>query len=283
MGILRTRGWLRIVIGFTMASTAIAAGVGPFGIEVFGNFKRMTHSGDASGTVKLSDISGRSTTYGIGALAGLRGEVLLWDGRIMVSRGHDREGRVEPAVATDEAALMVIASVARWEEVDIPMDMTQAQFEAFATREAGRRGLAGSAPFPFAIKGEFSRVRWHVVTGAAGSAGVHGGGSHAQGHAQNRVFDQRDVSGVALGFYSGDDLEGVISHPGERFHVHAADLAFTRSGHIDEYAVRKGAKLLLPLRLPARATVAPQALLVGVISAVRAAVDQPDFGDGGGF
>ena len=248
MNVMRTRGWLTIAIGFTMASATIAAGVGPFGIEVFGNFKRMTHSGDTSGKVKLPDISGRSATYGIGALAGLRGEVLLWDGRIMVSRGHDLEGRVEPGIATDEAALMVIASVARWEELDIPTDMTQAQFEAFAIREAEGRGLAGSAPFPFAIKGEFSRVLWHVVTGTAGSTGVPGGSSHAQGHAQNRVFDQRDIAGLALGFYSGSDLEGVISHPGERFHIHAADPTFTRSGHVDEYAVRKGGKLLLPLR-----------------------------------
>jgi len=253
MGIMTTRGWLTIASAFTIASAAIAAGVGPFGIEVFGNFKRMTHSGDASGKVKLSDLSGRPITYGIGALAGLRGEVLLWDGRVMVSRGHETEGRVEPAAATDEAALLVIASVARWEEVAIPTDMTQAQFEAFAIREAGARGISRSAPFPFAIKGEFARVLWHVVTGTAGTAGTagsaggHGGSSHAQGHAQNRVFNQRDIAGVALGFYSGNDLEGVISHPGERFHVHVADLAFTRSGHVDAYAVRKGAKLLLPL------------------------------------
>jgi len=248
MGIMRTRGWLKIASGFTIASAAIAAGVGPLGIEVFGNFKRMAHSGDASGKVKLSDISGRSTTYGVGALAGLRGEVILWEGRVMVSRGHDKQGRVEPAAATDEAALMVVASVARWQEVDIPTDMTQAQFEAFTIREAGARGLAQSAPFPFAVKGDFSRVLWHVVTGTAGSAGAHGASSHAQGHAQNRVFDQRDVTGWALGFYSGNDLEGVITHPGERFHVHVADPAFTRSGHVDAYAVRKGAKLLLPLQ-----------------------------------
>ena len=135
---------------------------------------------------------------------------------------------------TDEAALMVIASVARWEGVGIPTDMTQAQFEAFAIREAARRGLAGSAPFPFAIKGEFSRVLWHVVTGSAGSPGTHGGSSHAQGHAENRDFDQRDVAGLALGFYSGNDLDGVITHPGERFHLHVADLEFTRSGHVNE-------------------------------------------------
>jgi alpha-acetolactate decarboxylase len=60
------------------------------------------------------------------------------------------------------------------------------------------------------------------------------------------VFDERDAPGVMVGFYSGDALEGVISHPGERFHVHYANRDVTRSGHVDGYSVRAGARLLLP-------------------------------------
>ena len=74
MGGMKKSGWPAIAMCFTVASAAIAAGVGPFAIEVFGNFKRMTHSGgDSSGKVRLDDVSGRAATYGIGALADLRG------------------------------------------------------------------------------------------------------------------------------------------------------------------------------------------------------------------
>jgi alpha-acetolactate decarboxylase len=48
--------------------------------------------------------------------------------------------------------------------------------------------------------------------------------------------------------YSGTALEGVVSHPGERFHLHFADAAATVSGHVDRYSVAAGAVLKLPVR-----------------------------------
>jgi alpha-acetolactate decarboxylase len=64
-----------------------------------------------------------------------------------------------------------------------------------------------------------------------------------RGHARNRVFEERTAAGVMVGFYSGDVLEGVISHPGERFHLHYANRDFTRSGHVDGYTVHAGGAL----------------------------------------
>ena len=48
--------------------------------------------------------------------------------------------------------------------------------------------------------------------------------------------------------YSGAALEGVVSHPGERFHAHYVDDKSSVSGHVDAYAVAQGAVLMLPLR-----------------------------------
>jgi hypothetical protein len=47
--------------------------------------------------------------------------------------------------------------------------------------------------------------------------------------------------------YSGAQLEGVVSHPGGRFHVHYAAAALEVSGHVDAYAVASGSILKLPL------------------------------------
>ena len=47
---------------------------------------------------------------------------------------------------------------------------------------------------------------------------------------------------------AGSKLEGVVSHPGERFHVHYIDDAKTVSGHVDQYNVRGGASPWLPAR-----------------------------------
>jgi alpha-acetolactate decarboxylase len=69
---------------------------------------------------------------------------------------------------------------------------------------------------------------------------------HPQGHAGNRIFSGVEANGKLIGFYSGEELEGVISHPGERLHIHYADDGLKISGHLDSFGVRKGARLQLP-------------------------------------
>ncbi len=223
----------------------------PFDVRVFGNFERMSQTDDTRGVVKLREILTLPGSYGLGALDGLRGEILLWDGKLLVSWGHSANGSVEPSVPADEAVFFVEARVEVWDEVVIPSDMTRVEFELFVLQTAVRRRLSSDRAFPFAIRGSFPRVLWHVVTGASAAhsdQSTEVGRIHSQGHARNRVFDQANVVGFLLGFYSGVALEGTISHPGERFHVHYADVAFSVSGHVDDYRIARGAVLLLPRR-----------------------------------
>ena len=230
---------------------AFSAAAEPFDIRVFGNFERMSHSDDTQGVVNLWEIPRLPGSYGIGALDDLRGEILLWDGKLLVSQGHSANGAIEPAVPSDEAVFFVEARVEAWDEVAIPNDMTRVEFELFVLQTAPRRGLSTDQAFPFAVTGRFHRVLWHVVTGATVAQkdqSEQAGRTHAQGDATYRIFDQADVTGLLLGFYSGVALEGIISHPGERFHVHYADPGFSVSGHVDDYRVNRGTVLLLPRR-----------------------------------
>jgi alpha-acetolactate decarboxylase len=226
-----------------------AAASESFDVRAFGNFGRMLHSGETRGVVKLQEIAKLPGSYGLGALDGLRGEILMWDGKLLVSRGHAANGAVEPPAPADEAVFFVEARVEAWDEVAIPNDMTQAEFELFVLQNAARKGLSTDRAFPFAVRGSFPRVLWHVV---AGASATHSDQStemariHSQGHARNRVFDQANVAGFLFGFHSGAALEGVISHPGERFHLHYANLGFSVCGHVDDYRIAPGAVLLLP-------------------------------------
>jgi alpha-acetolactate decarboxylase len=239
-----------LLILFVSCWSSWAAASDSFDIRVFGNFERMSQTGDTQGAVKLQDILTAPGSYGLGALADLRGEILLWDGKLLISRGHSPNGSLEPAAATDEAVFFVEARVETWDEVAVPNDMSRAEFERFVLETAARRGLSTEHAFPFALRGSFQHVLWHVVTGTPGAQheGGHAAAVHAQGHAQNRVFDQFKVSGFLLGFHSGTALEGVVSHPGERFHIHYADTGFSASGHVDDYRVDGGTLLLLPRR-----------------------------------
>jgi hypothetical protein len=126
--------------------------------------------------------------------------------------------------------------------------MSQAQFESFVIESARKLGIDGDQAFPFAVRGSNLNVVWHVVTGAAPASGHHGSGTHDQGHAQARMFRETAATGILLGFHTSAALEGVASHPGERFHVHYASADFSVSGHVDEYRIPKGATLMLPKR-----------------------------------
>jgi alpha-acetolactate decarboxylase len=236
----------RITLFVLLLTATVAWAAEPFAIQAWGNFKHMSHTGNTDGVVKLSALGNAQGTYGVGAVAGMRGEILLWDGKMLVSRGHSTRGETSPATATDEAVLFVRAKVDAWQEVPVASNMAQKEFEAFVVASAKKLGIDSDKAIPFAVRGEQMNVVWHVVTGAAPASGHHGSGTHDQGHAQARMFRESAASGTLLGFYTGAALEGIASHPGERFHVHYANPDYSVSGHVDEYRVPKGAVLMLP-------------------------------------
>jgi len=227
-----------------LSPAAIADAERPFNVSVYGNFKRMLHTGDATGKVALASIPHSTGVYGVGALAGLTGEILIWDGRVLVSPGQSVSGSTQAPEADATATLLVTAQVKKWEQTQVPENMTQQAFEKFVVDSAHSKGIDTQKPFPFIVTGEITDYAWHVVTGATKHHG--GGGQHQQGHANNRNFSGAETKGKLVGFYSAGELEGVISHPGERFHVHYADDDLKTSGHLDRFGVRKGATLLLP-------------------------------------
>ncbi len=133
---------------------AVSGGL-PFGFVHHGNFKRMTHLGDARGQVALSDLPRASGAWGLGATAELEGEIIQLDGKLLVSRGTDPQGRVEPPEAGAQAALFAGAQVAAWHDVPVPRDMDQGQSEAFVAAQAEALGLSLKHPFVFRIEGSF--------------------------------------------------------------------------------------------------------------------------------
>lgn len=252
--------WLLAVITIAAVGMAWATGLPP-GFTHHGNFQRMVHGGDTDGQVALASLPQQSGTWGVGALAGLQGEIVQVDGRLLVSPGSDAQGRTQAPAPGAQAVLFAGAPAQAWHAVTLPQAMDQAAFEAFVQVQAAAIGIAVDQPFVFRVEGQFPHLLWHVVTGAAPADGRHGqaqamqgrgghgaSGGHANERSDMRLFRQPDASGQLVGIFSGAALEGVVSHPGERFHLHYADAHATVSGHVDRYSVAAGAVLRLPLR-----------------------------------
>lgn len=252
----RWRAW-PLCLALAAACTGLALAQ-PFDFFHVGSFQRMQHTGNTAGQAALATLPQRPGTWGVGAMAGLRGEIVQIDGRLLVSPGTDAQGRVQAPGADEQALLFASARATRWVDVPVPTDLDQAGLEAFVRAQAAAHGLAADQPFAFRVEGRLPQLRWHVVTGEppaagqggghAGHAGGHGGGhGHANARSGMRVFHAPGATGQLVGIVSGAALEGVVSHPGERFHLHFVDAAATVSGHVDAYAVAAGAVLKLPL------------------------------------
>jgi alpha-acetolactate decarboxylase len=244
-----------------MAGVAAMAASLPFDFIHFGNFTRMVESGHSGGQVLLAELPQGKGDWGLGATAGLKGEIVQIDGRLLVSPGSDAQGRVQAPQGGEEAVLFAGARIAAWADVTVPTDMSQAQLESFVREQASARGLSLEQPFVFRVEGRFPHLMWHVVTGepSAGEQGPQGGhgghrghgammaGGHANQQSGMKVFHAPGATGALVGVYSGAGLEGVVSHAGERFHLHYVDAGATVSGHVDRYAVAAGAVLKLPV------------------------------------
>jgi alpha-acetolactate decarboxylase len=225
----------------------------PYSFVHHGNFQRMMHTGDASGQVALAALSQQSGTWGVGATAGLKGEIVQIDGRLLVTPGSDTQGRVRAPQEGEQAVLFAGARVQAWHEVAVPRDMDAAAFEAFVMERARTLGLSPDQPFVFRVEGRFPHLLWHVVTGEKGPGDGHAAhvkpdADHANERSDMRLFRQPGASGQLIGVYSGAALEGAVSHPGERFHLHYADMGAAVSGHVDRYSVAAGDVLRLPVR-----------------------------------
>jgi alpha-acetolactate decarboxylase len=242
---------------FGLLAAAAGAWAASSGLFHVGNFRRMMHTGDTAGQKALAQVPQQAGTWGVGATGGLKGEIVQIDGRVLVSPGDDSQGRVRPPAADETAVLFASAQVSAWVDVPVPVDMDAVTFEAFVHQQAATQGLPADRPFAFRVEGRFPRLRWHVVTGdapAGAQGGAHGGASHgaagAAGHGNARsgmkVFYASGAQGQLIGIYSGAALEGVVSHPGERFHLHYVDSGATVSGHVDAYGVAAGSVLKLP-------------------------------------
>lgn len=245
-----TRLFNILVITGTISTTAIATDA-PFSFTHYGNFKHMIHTGDDRGNIKLSDLPQQEKTWGLGALAGRKGEIIQIDGKILVSPGSDLTGKILPHDQNEQAFLFASGQVQKWYDVSVPADMDQSQFEVFILEEAKRLGLSTDRPFVFRLQGQYPQLRWHVVTGKKTQAMAEQKHSHDANvkthHVEKHIFNHQDIRGQLIGVYSSPQLEGVVTHPNEYFHAHYIDEESKFSGHVEAYSVAKGTILKLPV------------------------------------
>ena len=119
--------------------------------------REVMHDGKTQARAQLGEHAVGST-FGVGALAGLQGEVTIDDGVVLIARGSPEN--VSTAGPDAAATLLTTARVPSWREFVLDRDADLEQVIAAAVRAADR---AEVEPVPFLVVGPARGLALHVV------------------------------------------------------------------------------------------------------------------------
>jgi len=210
----------------------------PYGIETVGAFRTLILKGDFSPKVSLGGVMKKQPTTGVGTLAGARGEITIYDGKLIVSYGKERR---HPAANAERAALLATATVDAWQTVKVEQDIAPDDIENFIARTAAAHGINQEGPFPFQVRGKLASYVMHV--NAKPANGPHGMGRPI---AITMQIKGDTIAGMVAGIYASRDLVGIVTRGGARTHSHWVSPDGKSTAHLDSWGLKAGAELSLP-------------------------------------
>jgi len=210
-------------------------------VEHRGALRNIVHNGDVSAVVDLESLAEIEGLYALGAGEGLRGEIVILDGRPFTSSVSDGEMVMDTSFR-GKATLLVYAQVLEWQEHDVPPAVSTGEsLTEFVTATAEAQGISVDEPFPFLIKGRFGLVEWHVVDWPPGDT-VH---THDKHKASGLSGWLEDTTVTILGFYSSKH-HGVFTHHTTNVHMHMVTADERLAGHVDSLSRIGPVSLWLP-------------------------------------
>jgi len=206
-------------------------------VETYGTLREVLAQGDNHGRVVV-EAAATPHTVGIGALEGLDGEVVVFEGQVYTGRVEAGEVVSGHGNAMDQAAFLAVAEVPVWEELRIARTVSLEELVALLEELVAGTELGKSETFPFVIDGELLNLQSHVIDGNCPIA-------NPDGPAPARQVAER-AQGRLVGFYSTLP-PGTLTHHGSPLHVHVV-LAGKKPlvAHVDDVIVTAGSTLLVP-------------------------------------
>lgn len=199
------------------------------------------HEDKRAGIITLGGASIGANTIGLGVAAELDGEITILNGRIMIDR--IRNGMVvrdaEPLKA--QAALLVLANVAKWHEFTLDNDVPNDRIDSTIDKYLASLKLDQDTRYPIKIIGKYSHLTAHVIDGSR----IPRGESTHEIHMNSGVkIDDVSESGTVVGFFSKKDA-GVLTHHSTWTHFHIECEGKTFAGHVDSLKILKGSRIFI--------------------------------------
>jgi acetolactate decarboxylase len=210
-------------------------------VDVHGALKNIMHEGDLSAQADLMIFDATPHIYALGAVAELKGEIIVVDSRPYVSSVQAESLRVVNTL-NSKAVLLVSSQVESWTSYPIPSDVTSyEELEALVPTLATKQGIDTALAFPFMLGGRPEKVDWHVIDWPEGDT-VHTHDKHKDSGLSGTL---EDVEVTIVGFYSSKH-HAIFTHHTTNMHMHVINEDHTIAGHVDDLKLAPGVKLWLP-------------------------------------
>ena len=194
-------------------------------LQQYGKMREVLRDGKTEARVIPTDVCSQYS-WGVGALAGLEGEITIVDGKVLVASGSME---LREATSEDSATMCYFFNVQHWESIAIDKDIPANEIDSYLSDKNI------SDIFPFRVEGRFSNLDFHVITG---SCPINGG--------EPLRDSVENVDGQLIGIFASD-AAGVITHHGSKTHMHVVtDEKQPRSGHVDAVTIKKGSLIYFP-------------------------------------
>jgi acetolactate decarboxylase len=217
-----------------------------------GSQKTIFSTGKAEAKVPVSAMSGAPDVFGVGAVAGLDGEITVLAGKPYVTKVRGNTYTIDNS-QEHMATFAVWTHQAAWVDQSVPLEVKgYLDVQNFVKARAVAAGIDVSKPFPFQLVGTPIEVKWHINVDLTDGK-----------HITNELFAKSKASYVIknepmdiIGFYSEKHpgvfisayVPAISTDRGDKnaMHIHMVTRDGKSAGHIDNLALGAGMTLRLP-------------------------------------
>lgn len=208
-------------------------------VKVAGALKNIMMDGDLSAHINLDTLD-KSHLYGLGPVAGLKGEIIILDGKTYSSFKQGKEVTNQQNKVS-LAAMLVYSKVESWKEFRIHETIQNyAALEELVKETAQKNGYDVDKPFAFQIKTASVKTTFHVID-------WHQGTKHTMDNHKQFAYAGKLVNKPVqlLGFYSTRH-KSIFTHHTTNMHVHVLDKKTGTVGHLDDIQIKGSVLIYLP-------------------------------------
>lgn len=220
-------------------------------VEYYGSQKNIFDTGKAEAKVPLAAMSGPEASFGVGAVAGLDGEITVFEGKPYVTKVRGKEFTMDHG--HDHAAVFSVwTKNTQWRDEPLPVSVkSYLDLQRHVKARAAAAGIDTSQPFPFLLAGTPAELKWHINVDLTEGKPIDRqlfAKSKANYTMKNQPVDivgfhSEKHPGVFISAYAPAIKEKDVKNT---IHIHLVSKDGKSAGHIDDIMMGTGMMLRLP-------------------------------------